>query len=336
MFSKRNTAALLCLIGLYFPVFAVDSDQSLKAPFKNVSAVSLETVKPVVKDNIIYYGKRAVVINADGSITCRQPEGTVFNLSHYYVELKNQKWAGSFAPEDKRNKRIIMEPVKFADNVFTQKGKYFWEGISGEFLQTVKLLPDGRLEVTNQLTLPEELRTRVVEDGFFINFPAADTYGKDVTLIGPKKGEKRILTISHKENHAEAGNWKDIPNQLIFGKSTAKEVIFTTNSSSRAWSIRNYARRTAFRAFADTRNNPSRRSSIIIDVTKVPSWKKDTRPDFMKLENIRTYDDSQTRNLMPDPSFEQGPGGHARVVFPGFHFSKKKWECKAFSIDRVV
>ena len=50
MFSKRNTAALLCLIGLYFPVFAVDSDQSLKAPFKNVSAVSLETVKPVVKD----------------------------------------------------------------------------------------------------------------------------------------------------------------------------------------------------------------------------------------------------------------------------------------------
>ena len=71
MSIMKTAAVFLCLSGSFFSLFAVDSDQSLKAPFKNVSAVSLETVKPVVKDNIIYYGKREVVINADGSITCR-------------------------------------------------------------------------------------------------------------------------------------------------------------------------------------------------------------------------------------------------------------------------
>ena len=338
--GKIYTLALALAAASVLPAWAANSDMVMKAPFKQSDSVQMKTCQPVVKGTTVWYGDRKVEIMQDGSIICNQPDGQVFDLSQYYVETKNGKYADSFTPQRKKNNRFQMEEVKFDGKVFTQKGKYSWKGQDGEFLQTTEILPDGRLKVTNRLKLPPEQRPNVTEDGFFINFPSAITYGKAIFEEEPG-GKQRIVKVSHRNMSSVASGWKDLPCRYTIGKGTGKEIIIEADLKyCGRYSIYNYDRRTALRLFARKTKDPntSFTAVCIIDPRKVPakSKKPDNMPDFTALENIRTFDIGQTRNLLSDPSFEQNPGGSARIIFPGFDFPKIKWECGVFSLDPAV
>ena len=335
--GKISSLVLFLTTAALFSASAANSDMVMKPPFK---LESFKICQPEIKGHTIWYADRKVEIMQDGSILCSQPDGKVMDLTHYYAEKKNGKSAGSFYPEQKGNSRFKMEEVKFDGKIFTQKGKYSWEGQEGEFLQTVEILPDGRLKVANQLKLPPKLRSNVSEDGFFITFPAEITYEKSIYEEEPD-GKQRIVKVPHKNMSPVASGSKDLPCRFTVGKGTGKEVTVEADLTYfRRYSIYNYHNKTAIRLYAKETRNPATNfySACIFDLRKVPAQAKtpDNMPDFTRLENIRTFDTAQTRNLLPDPSFEQNPGASCRILFPGREFDRNKWECNAFSVDPAV
>ena len=317
-----------------FSLSATPSDSIGTAPFKEEQDIKLNEYKPVVKGNAVFYGTRKLEFLDDGKIACTQDGTPVFTIITYYSERRDNKFHAAFSTSDKKNNRFKTTPVEFSENTFTQRLEYSHEGNSGEFIQTGTLLADGRIKIEQKLTLPEELRTRVLDDSIFFNFPADHIYGSDIVMT-KKDGETESFSVPETENIPVKSDWRMLVSKFTFFRDYKKFAFSVEPLVADWWTVRNYQQRTTLRLFPAIKS-PDKTISCIIDLRNAPhSENKPTQAglDFKKLENIRTFDTRLTRNMMPNPSFEQGDGGHARIVYPGFAYGEKKWQSNVFSVD---
>ena len=150
----------------------------------SVLAAAQEAAAPKIGDNEVVFGAKKLTLNPNGVIVCTDQAGRKI------FELVRGLWGKSRAT----NQYDWAWSRRFFDakqTVFRREGnKFIWEvkyTVPGEptftaVVQSLEVLPDGRLRYSNRLTLPELKEWSLEPDGIMLTLPQDVWNGAAVKL----------------------------------------------------------------------------------------------------------------------------------------------------------
>lgn len=250
------------------------------APFQRDKDQHLVKAEAKVVGREIVYGNKKLIIGAKGVVTCLQDSRQIFRIA--FVNFRIEANESSYDPEKKQfllsGKIPLHHPPK--------KPPEF-----KNFKLTIALLPDSRVRFLFDATLPSQYRKTIAN---YIH----------LTLSGIKEYE--IDGKIHKFSEEREQYFSDY-------------VVFAPNSPAKRFSIRlpektrlttsirkgttgfriyPFKRRADLEFFLDL--------GLAISQLETPGEKPFGGIDFKKTEDLEPPDYDTSRNLMSNPSFEQG------------------------------
>ena len=198
--------------------------------------------------------------------------------------------------------------------------------------QETEFLPDGLVRVTFRWNPPDPAKYSFRSFGFFLDIPYSAGSGKKVVCDGkaytlPGKAVNSVLHAGGSKAH-RLEFFPDDPARCF--------TVFTKEKESNGISC--YAVKNAI-SFRLQESGDSRELTFYLDIRRgVRASRSDSLRggvDFRAVENLTMPDDS-SRNLIVNPSFEQGMTGYHLFRHSGYNYSREKWETELYALDDRV
>lgn len=284
-----------------------------------------------LKGNSISAGNKTLEINSNGSL-CLTADGQELAQFYCFFKGKNSKTGKNvWAPVGGRNIYDANQSLfRREDHSFIYEGTLKISGISWkQFRQQVTLLPSGLVRVEYEY-FPSPVPSLTVElHSFWITLPRELAENHQFTLSGktvrfdPRR--EGVFLASGKEQTPRLTLCADVPDQQFSitgtqGKDFEKISCLPVGKQLR---------------ISLTAPRTQRKGAFLIDLRKSVEKRKSGTilggVDFRKTENL-TMPDRSSKNLLRNPSFEQGFHEYW-ISHPGFDLSAEKWKQKPFEID---
>lgn len=299
-------------------------------PKSSAAAQKTEQFVPVMEGNSISAGSKKIQLVNHFQIAITESGRTLAETAYVFTltDKKTGKttWhslgtrrPGMYKTESNGNKRIFEQ--KFST------GNYTWDFAR----QETELLPNGLVRVTFTWKNPDPEKYLLKQYGLFFNIPYSVGGGKRIVCDGkthtlPKTPINFIAAISGEKAHSIQ----------FFPEDPAKTFTISGKAGNIA-GISCFALKETLR-FDLKENRKENRLVFTIDIRNgVRPAKSDSmrgNVDFRAVDNLDMPDNS-SRNLIANPSFEQGLLGY--FVFAGgrgYNYSKEKWETPMFALDK--
>ena len=330
--NKKNiiTAAVLFLL------FGVLSGAE-KLPIPEGKAVlpesaptnKTETFAPVMKGNIISAGTKQIILSDPFKIIIAE-NGQKLAETICIFSLTDKETG-------KKNWRTLGNPKSGIYRTELQGNRYFCEGkikIGNQIYdfarEEVELLPDGLVKVTFTWKSPKQDRCILERRGCFFLIPYAIGGGKQVVCNG------KSYTLTESAGKPILRDFKKKPHSLQFFPEDPARTFTVSGKAGEIAGVSGSAGKNMIR-FDLTENKAEGKLAFTIDIRKgiAPAVSDSLRGgiDFRALDNL-DMPDASSRNLLVNPSFEQGlhgyfiPDGGA-----GRSYSKEKWETPIYVLD---
>lgn len=222
------------------------------------------------------------------------------------------------------NYKVRTEGNRFFYEQKMTVGDYTWDFVR----QETELLPDGLIKVTFRWTDPDPQKYTLRQYGYFFKVPYSVGGGKTVVCDGrthtlPTDPVNSVFSESGTKAHTLE----------FFPSDPARQfTVFTEEGGSDGVSV--FALKDMLR-FDLKENLAEKKLVFYIDLRKgVRAAASDSlrgNVDFRAVENLMMPDNS-SRNIIVNPSFEQGVLGY-HVTNPGYNYSKEKWETPLYVLD---
>ena len=319
---------LSCLAASAFGADSLPSDLLPQAPFAESRKQIVRKVIPEIRGNKILFGNsRTLEMTRSGSIVLFD-QGRVMTVCSSVV-LGGKRLALLDHP-----KVFRFHEATATTNGIEQKAEFTVEekNEKGVYLQKCTVLPDGQVRLSAEVLLPLDSEVKSNDMRLFFHFPAEVCLDK--TMLSTDDGK----TQTHK---IPLGN-----NKVFYSTSHPTALNFFPEDGRT-----NFLMRTGKGAVVECVAFPHKISCIVrpekpkdcsameclLDLQKVVQQEKSAKNysglNWRNLEDIDVYDRDASRNLLANPSFEQGPGCSVWVRYAGFAGHRKKWRCGPPVID---
>ncbi len=294
------------------------------APFaeKKVKAEGkTESFKPETKTDRIIFGNKELKINDDGTLGIYANGSRLAKLFYYY-KTNNYVW---ITPEDKKRFKRISSKSDPGKGFYEYKAEFPLEkpgGASmpmGKYSQTVSLLKDGRIKVDILWSVPKGFEKSVKGDCYFISFPATEIKGEKIIVDG------KNYFVPEQEKY---GFFKvDKPKKITMFPDS-KDKTFTIEPTACEYALGwSQKKKGHVRLWADKKQ---KQLTFILNISKgiKKQESKDTYAgiDFQKVEALEMPDFKSSKNLMRNPSFEQGLKDYRIAQYVGYAIDEKEWK----------
>ncbi len=310
---------LIFLLSTAFALFAQLPMPSGAAERKAREQGPVSIRKPEVRGNAIVCGNKTLTVHENGTLTLTV-DGESVGRFYYYFSIENQT-------EDKNYWFGVGESRYFntAESKFTaDANKFQYSGVAKVggrewdfYHQSVELLENGLIKISGEWNKPPEGMKLGVRTFFFTG---------DYLTMGGKQLTVNRKTVTIPKVKTQKGNQEfiDIPSASeitaeFFGNEPGKKFTISgtkpTLGSLRGW-IPSSGKGITFWL-----NRGAKSTAFFLDIREGTDEVKssDTRAgiDFKVIENL-TMPDNSGKNLMRNPSFEQGFHGYGfRMAYTG-------------------
>lgn len=299
-------------------------------PVKSATAEQAEQFIPLMEGNAISAGSKKIQLVNNFQIAITENGRTLAETA--YVFTLTDKKTGKTTWHSLGARRPGMYKIKSNGNkrIFEQKfsiGNYTWDFAR----QETELLPNGLVMVTFTWKNPDPEKYLLKQYGLFFNVPYSVGGGKQIVCDGrmhtlPNTPVNYITDVSGNKSHSIQ----------FFPEDPARTFTISGEAGNLA-GISCFALKDTLR-FDLKENRKENRLIFTIDIRKgIRQNKSDSmrgNVDFRAVDNLDMPDNS-SRNLIANPSFEQGLLGY--FVFSGGrgnNYSKEKWETPMFALDK--
>ena len=299
-------------------------------PVKSATAEQAEQFIPLMEGNAISAGSKKIQLVNNFQIAITENGRTLAETAYVFTltdkETGKTTWhslgarrPGMYKIESNGNKRIFEQKFSI--------GNYTWDFAR----QETELLPNGLVQVTFTWKNPDPEKYLLKQYGLFFNVPYSVGGGKRIVCDGkmhtlPNAPVNYITDVSGNKSHSIQ----------FFPEDPARTFTISGEAGNLA-GISCFALKDTLR-FDLKENRKENRLIFTIDIRKgIRQSKSDSmrgNVDFRAVDNLDMPDNS-SRNLIANPSFEQGLLGY--FVFSGGrgnNYSKEKWETPMFALDK--
>jgi len=300
------TVTLTVLIGGCSGIsYKKDSLPIQKAPFKTIGISKSIKVKPEVRENGIFFGDKSLVLDKKGMMTLMSGGRKIGDFFFYFSTpyspwittsssgLKNSKWNVDTA----KNKYIFTADIpmkkKNTDNM-----PY------GHYLQTVKVLEDGKIKVEMEYSVPDKFEKKLKGAYMFFRMPFTICQGKSYKI------NKKDYIFSEISGSKGLNVYYGRPQSFIFTPDNPETKFSIEIGKKQCFFIKD--RKNSIISCGIVPYKKTRKVSFTLDLTEIAasSLKKSSDChagiDFWKNDRLHVPDFSKNINLIQNPSFESG------------------------------
>ncbi len=308
---------------------ALPLNNPVVAPFPKQTSSDIKSFAPVLKDTTIVYGEKSLLIQPNGRFKIFSGGKELATINNT-VRLK----AGGHVESASRSVFTLGEMKSNGKGLFELNGIFKLRpdgSVTGKFRQITELLPDGRVKIDISFTVPPGYEEETDEISLFLVFNKDSVQDKEFTVTAAD-GKRETFTFPNEEKYAFFMVAR--PKKLdLFGKEAAlcMEIEPVSVGSVLGWSK---PQESILRFLAR-----SNRVTLILDLRRGEagiSGEKHAGLDLRRLESMELPDMKSSRNLLLNPSFEQGASCGMFIQMPGFEASQKKYDAKQYAIDHTV
>lgn len=294
---------------------------------QNTAKAEAEMFTPVMEGNTVSAGNKKIQLTDTFKLSITESGHTIAE-SRYVFTLTDRKtgkttWhslgsrrQGMYKTGWEGKKKISEEKISIGD--------YTWDFAR----QETELLPDGLLQVTFTWKDPDPEKYTLKLYGCFINVPYSVGGGKRIVCDGktfslPTTPVNFITTVGGEKPHS-----------IQFFPDDPARTFTISGKAGELAGISCFALKDTLR-FDLKENRPAGKLVFTIDIRKGvrPAVSDAMRGnvDFRALDNLDMPDNS-SRNILVNPSFEQGLLGY-HFFEEGYNQSREKWETPMYALD---
>jgi len=266
-------------------------------PFAKSKSEEATNFTPEIRGNSIVAGAKSLSINADGSLVFTTSGQTVTFFTFFRTDFG---WTTYY--------RSLKQSLKFdsATKTFTTIANYPLDKNRKEFFvytQRIILQPDGLVKVICSWDVPKSWQGDFLQHGYFITW-SDFCEGRNIRIDGQdnmvKKNDDPFFASTLKgENSFE-----------IFPAYPADSFVLKTLQTQKTLLTYKPDHNGKTRLQMRMINSKATEHSFLLDFRKSVQLKKSAQTrgnvDFLALEDLELPDRTASRNLLPNPSFEQG------------------------------
>ncbi len=333
---KSILPVLLSLCGI-LSVYAVDNTLPLTAPpapFVQESAEKTQGFNPEIKGSEIVSGNKKIEMRKDGQITL-SADGKVLAKGYllFYMESSAPKEYLRF-----NDTKWFKTAFKTDGGKLICDGEFSHAGMTGNCRQTIELLENGLIMFDADASFIAKQGTKIFLSSFWFEMDYSKTLGQKLRnqgkdyVIPEKEGDK----LSHWDFMAlhnprtEIEFFHDNPREsfAVIPGETCQDTRFYYTDWSKTYN---------FRLFPGTGSN---HISFLLDIKNAVSAKAADNVcagiDFKAVDGLALPDFKSSKNLIQNPSFEQGLESYFQD-WNTFRFTGREiWSLVPFAIDKTV
>jgi hypothetical protein len=308
MFSINSSLSVLLAIvaSLSMPAVTEANDSTLpklpaltpRAPFAESEPAPAHDFTPKIRVNSIVSGAKSLTIYPNGSLVLTTGSQTVTFFANFRTDAGWTTYYGNLLKESLN--------LDSATNTFTTTAHYPLDKERKHhfvYRQEVALQPNGLVKVTCSWDVPKSWRGDFLQYGYYLRW-VNDHEGQNIRINGQVNAIKKSDNPLFNSTIRGESSFEMFPNDpaesFALKTSQTQKATFTCKPDHRAKPLLQLR----------MMNDKTTEYSFLLDLRKGVQLAKSAQTrgnlDFMALENLELPDRTASRNLLPNPSFEQG------------------------------